>query len=159
MRDVPLRMSRPLHSESTTLYWGVEDGKLQMEYFTMSDIYCTYCVKLDYDDICAIYNFLNDWGSESVEIIQPYSSTVNGKPMWCMFKLEYAENPKATRSVQRMYFYAQCWGKDLKESLEEDMILSWTSWDDYFFWEEFESFRAYISNMKKLLDRMTELRE
>lgn len=152
-----------LNAEKQSLYCSIEDGVVGLKYFTMSDLFSTYRVNLYYDDLCDICEFLDNWGSESVEIVQPYSCTVNGCPSFCALKFEYAplDDPKERirEEVQRITFYARCWGKDLQSSLDEEKFLSWTSWDDFYFWDEFEKIRAFMHQTKRLIERSREVRE
>lgn len=144
-----------LHTDNTTLYCTIHEGRVFLEYFTMADPYCTYRVGLDYDALCKICKFLDNWKSEQVTIIQPYSTTVNTHPMFCAVRFEYVknENKKCPRDrLQRVTFYAQCWDEDIESSVENEKILSWSYWDDYYNWEGFEKLRKFLHNVKELLD-------
>lgn len=146
-----------LNSERSSLYCSIRDGIVAIKYFTMSDIYSSYYVRLYYDDLCDICEFLDHWGSESVEITQPYSCTVNGHPSFCVLKFEYVKNEdpeeRIRDTLQRITFYARCWGDDLQSSLDEDKFLNWTSWDDYYFWDEFKELKAFLHQTKRLMER------
>lgn len=146
-------------TENATLFCSIKDGIPALEYFTFADIYCTYRVNLTYEDLCAICDFLDDWDSEPLEIIQPYSCTVNNCPSFCAVRFEYVENKdeKSCRStLQRITFYARCWGKDLEESLKKERFLEWSYWDDYYNWDDFEKIRAFIRQIKMLMWRIKE---
>lgn len=148
--------TRVLSTEQASLYCTIEDGTPQMEYFSFRDIYSTYRVNLDYDDLCEICQFLEKWGSEPVVIIQPYSTKVNGSPSFCALKFEYVKNEKKDMirdEFQRVTFYSSCWGKDLQDSLDDEKCLSWSYWDDYYNWDGFEALRSFMYNMKRLVER------
>lgn len=153
----PLRMSKSFVTESTTLYCSIEDGVPAMEYFTFADLYSTYRVNLDYEDLKSISEFLENWDSEPVTIIQPYSTKVNESPSFCALKLEYVEkDEESSRTMQQITFYALCWGEDIESSLKEDKILSWSSWKDYHNWDAFEVFRTFVANMLRFFERSEE---
>lgn len=155
-----LPADKTLHTHNSHLSWGIRsDGVFAVQYFSFADIYCSYYVQLYEDDVKTIQHFLKNWGSEKVRIIQPYKCTVNGKPSYCALDLEYVEVPDAPRDMQRIGFYCQCWGKDVESSLEEDEITAWSTWDDYYFWDEFESFRTYIDCLCNHFDNLKEASE
>lgn len=145
-----------LNTKHTSLYCSIKEGVPALEYFTMADIYSTYRVNLGYDDLRLICDFLDNWGSEGLEITQPYSTKVNGHPSFCVLKFEYVKNERSREcprdTLQRVTFYARCWGEDLEDSLKEEKILSWTSWDDYYNWEDFEKMRSFLYQMKSLME-------
>lgn len=152
---------KTFHTENSMLRCGIKkSGVFAMEYFSFADVYCSYYVNLDADDIKTIENFLTNWGSEKVRIIQPYSSTVNDQPTFCALDLEYVEIPNAPReSQQRITFYCECWGKDVEDSLKEDKITAWSSWDDFYNWDEFETFRAYVHALNSFFENSKEVSE
>ena len=144
-----------LHTDKTMLYCSIREGIPAIEYFTMADLFSTYRVNLTYDDLCAITDFLDSWDSEPLEIVQPYTTLVNGCPSFCVLKFEYVENPDKNdlrSTFQRISFYAECYGKDLEDSLKEEKIMSWSSWDDYYNWDEFEELRSFFWQMEALIE-------
>ena len=148
-----------LHSDRDLLYCSIRDGVPELEYFTMADLFSTYRVTLDYEDISNICDFLDKWGSEPITITQMYSTRVNGNPSFCVAKFEYVENEDKTEirsTLQRITFYAECWGKDLESSLEEEKFRAWTSWDDYYNWEDFEKLRSFFYQIKRLIEQVRE---
>ena len=143
-----------LSTENATLFCSIRDGIPALEFFTFADIYSTYRVNLHYEDLCDICQFLDNWGSKPLEIIQPYSTTVNNCPSFCAVRFEYVENEDKSMirsEFQRLTFYASCWGKDLEDSLKEEKFLGWSSWDDYYNWEDFEKIRAFVHQIRDLM--------
>lgn len=145
---------RHLSTDSTILWWGIhENGWPAFRYFTMADLYSPYFVHLYKDDFAALYKFFVDYDDEPVTITQPYTTKINGHEAYCVLKLERVENVEgAPRPVRRLTFYAECWGDTLEESLEEEKVRSWSSWDDYFNWDSFENLRLYIKTMTNMIN-------
>ena len=145
-----------LHTESTSLYWGfTKNGEVGLYYFTMADIYSHSNIYFDYQDVKNICEFLDDWGHESLFIEQIYRTTRNGKRLRCSVKFEYVEtdDPNVRRSQQRITFYDDYTEEDPEQ--DED-ILSWSSWDDYYNHEKFESFRDFMHAVKSFWERAKE---
>lgn len=151
-----------LSTDQASLYCTIEDGRAFLEYFTMSDLYSTYRVALEYEDLCEICRFLEKWGSESVEIIQPYSTTVNGHPSFCAVRFEYTKNEDDNcirGTLQKLTFYAECWGEDIEDSLKNEKFLSWSYWTDYYNWDEFQKLRAFLREIRSLMARYLDVGE
>lgn len=138
---------------NSSLKFGIYGGVPHFECFSLHDIWCSYSIMLDDDDLLDLWNRIRFGGNDEDIILDAETGCkVNGVPSYNRLLIHEGEHSKAPRKVTWFTFYVDIYGPNL-DLKSEDPDCRWAvSFCDWECWDAWTELRESVRNLILMKD-------